>query len=255
MTIIITVCVIASFIAGVVDSIAGGGGLIALPAMLLTGVPPHIALGTGKFASTMGTSLALFNFARNNLVMWRIALIGVVFSLLGAYCGSLMALLISSEYLAKILVALLPVGMLITLMPKKEKEQSGPAELVNGAKFWVFVPLVSFAVGGYDGFFGPGAGSFFILAFHWVLRMGLIEASATAKVFNLASNFGALVAFLWNGKVWFALGIPMALASMAGNWVGSKMAIKAGPAMVRKFLTVSMLMLLATLVYRYFIAG
>lgn len=252
MTITLIVCVIASFVAGVIDSIAGGGGLISLPAMLLTGVPPHMALGTGKFASTLGTTLALFNFARNNLVMWRIALIGIIFSLLGAYFGSSLALLIDSEFMGKILVALLPVGMAMTLLPKKEL--SGPAGLVTGGKFWVFVPLVSFTVGAYDGFFGPGAGSFFILAFHWVLRMGLIEASATAKVFNLASNAGALIAFLLNGKVLFMLALPMAVASMAGNWVGSRMAIKAGPGMVRKFLLVSMTLLLLTLIWQYFIA-
>lgn len=253
MTITFIVCIIASFVAGLVDSIAGGGGLISLPAMLLTGVPPHMALGTGKFASTMGTTLALFNFARSNLVMWRIALIGVIFSLLGAYGGSNVALLIDSEFLGKILVALLPIGMAMTLLPKKE--MSGPAEIVTGYKFWLFVPLVSFSVGAYDGFFGPGAGSFFILAFHWVLRMGLIEASATSKVFNLASNVGALIAFLFNGKVWFMLAIPMAIASMAGNWVGSRMAIKAGPSMVRKFLLVSMSLLLLTLIWQYFISA
>lgn len=252
MTVTIIICVVASFVAGIIDSIAGGGGLITLPALLLTGIPPHMALGTGKFASTLGTGLALFNFARSNLVMWRIALIGVIFSLLGAYSGSIMALLIDSEYLGKILVALLPVGMAMTLLPKKE--QSGPAGLVKGLKFWLFVPLVSFSVGAYDGFFGPGAGSFFILAFHWVLRMGLIEASATSKVFNLASNLGALIAFLLNGKVLFMLALPMAAASMAGNWVGSRMAIKAGPDMVRKFLLVSMSLLLLTLIWQYFIA-
>lgn len=254
LTTTILVCSAATFIAGVVDSIAGGGGLITMPAMLLMGVPPHVTLGTGKFATSLGTGLALFNFARSNLVLWRIAGLGVVFSLLGAYGGSLAALYLDSAVLGKVLVALLPVGMAITLIPKKE--QPGKADMnISGLAFWVFVPLVSLAVGAYDGFFGPGAGSFFILAFHWVLRMGLIEASATSKVFNLASNVGSLIAFLVGGKVWFALALPMAAASMAGNWVGSRMAIRAGAAMVRKFLAVSMTLLLVTLIWRYFIAA
>lgn len=250
----VIICSIATFIAGIVDSIAGGGGLITMPAMLLTGVPPHITLGTGKFATSLGTGLALVNFARSNLVLWRIAGLGVVFSLLGAYAGSSAALYLDSAVMGKVLVALLPVGMAVTLIPKKEQQSAGEIS-VTGYRFWLFVPLVSLLVGGYDGFFGPGAGSFFILAFHWVLRMGLIEASATSKVFNLASNVGSLIAFLISGKVWFALALPMAAASMAGNWVGSRMAIRAGAAIVRKFLAVSLSLLLATLVWRYFIAA
>lgn len=246
----VIVCSIASFIAGVVDSIAGGGGLITLPSMLLMGVAPHYALGTGKFASSMGTCLALFNFARSNMVLWRVATMGVVFSLLGAYLGALLTLYIDSTAMGKILVALLPVGMLITLIPKKES-QNTPVTNITGLRYWVFVPAVSLVVGCYDGFFGPGAGSFFILAFHWVLRMGLIQASATAKVFNLASNLGSLIAFLISGHVLFALAIPMAMASMGGNWLGSRMAIKAGAGMVRKYLLVSLTLLLATLVWRY----
>lgn len=248
------ICIGATFIAGFVDSIAGGGGLIVLPALLLCGIPPHLAMGTSKFATSMGTALALFNFARSNLVMWRIAAIGVVFSLLGAYAGSILALMLDSAVMGKVLVALLPVGMAMTLVPKKELP--GTLDMPQGGwRFWVGVPLTSVVVGAYDGFFGPGAGSFFILAFHWVLRMGLIEASATSKVFNLASNVGALLAFLMGGQVLFALALPMAVASMAGNWLGSRMAIRIGSSVVRKCLLVSMGLLLVTLVWRYFFAG
>lgn len=248
------VCIVATFIAGVVDSIAGGGGLITLPALLLCGIPPHLAMGTSKFASTLGTALALLNFARSNLVLWRVAATGVVFSLLGAYLGSRMALMLDSAVLGKVLVAMLPVGMAMTLIPKKE--QPGALDMPqSGWRFWLGVPLTSVIVGAYDGFFGPGAGSFFILAFHWVLRMGLIEASATSKVFNLASNAGSLLAFLMSSQVLFALALPMAAASMAGNWLGSRMAIRVGASVVRKCLVVSMSLLLVTLVWRYFVAG
>lgn len=247
------ICTVATFIAGVVDSIAGGGGLITLPALLLCGIPPHLAMGTSKFASTLGTALALVNFARSHLVLWRVAAIGVSFSLLGAYAGSRMALMLDSAVMGKVLVALLPVGMAMTLIPKKEQPHALDMP-DSGWRFWLGVPLTSVAVGAYDGFFGPGAGSFFILAFHWVLRMGLIEASATSKVFNLASNAGSLLAFLISGHVLFTLALPMAAASMAGNWLGSRMAIRIGSSVVRKCLVVSLTLLLATLVWRYFIA-
>jgi len=249
----ITVCTLASFVAGVVDSIAGGGGLITTPALLLSGVPPHYTMGTSKFSSTLGTAAALFNYARRGYVMWRIAPVGIAFSLIGAWCGSVLALHLDSDVLGKIMVAMLPLGMLLTLLPKKEQTTSaGP---LTSGRFWFCAAAVSFVVGAYDGFFGPGAGSFFILAFHWILRMGLVEASAAAKVLNLASNVGALVALLWAGKVLFALALPMAVAGICGNWIGSRLALRSGAPLVRRFLVVSMGMLLCTLIWRYIIVG
>ena len=247
----IIICTVAAFVAGFIDAIAGGGGLITVPAMLLTGVPPHIALGSGKLGSCVGSGVALVNFARSGLVLWRVALVGVGFSLLGAYLGSLATLYLDSALMGKVLVGMLPIGMLVTLLPRASKE-ARPAVL-EGPRFWVLAPLTCLLVGMYDGFFGPGAGSFFIIGFHYILHMHLLAASATAKVMNFASNLGSLVTFLWNGKVVFALGLPMAVGSIAGNWLGSRMAIRGGGDVLRRFLAVSLCLLFATLVYQYFI--
>lgn len=253
MLLTIGICTAASFMAGLVDSISGGGGLIVMPALLLSGVPPHATMGTSKFASCLGTTTALLNYARRGYVLWRIAPVGIAFSLFGAWCGSVLALHLDSAVLGKVMVAMLPLGMLLTLMPKREQKiASGP---LSSGRFWSCAALASFVVGAYDGFFGPGAGSFFILAFHWILRLGLIEASAAAKVLNLASNLGALIAFLWAGQVLFALALPMAAASMCGNWLGSRLAIRVGASLVRRFLLISMALLLISLTWRYFIAG
>ncbi len=249
----VTFCTLATFAAGVVDSIAGGGGLITMPALLLSGVPPHLTMGTSKFASTLGTVAALFNYARRGYVLWRIAPVGIAFSLFGAWCGSVLALHLDSAVLGRIMVAMLPFGMLLTLLPKKE--QTVAAGPLSSGRFWLCAAVVSFVVGAYDGFFGPGAGSFFILAFHWILRMGLVEASAVSKVLNLASNFGALIAFLWAGKVLFALALPMAVAGICGNWLGSRLALRLGAPLVRRFLLVSMGLLLCTLIWRYVVGG
>jgi len=248
-TTVIIICCIASFVAGFIDSIAGGGGLITLPTMLLSGVPPHIALGSGKFASTMGTGLALINFARSNLIIWKVASAGIVLALIGAFCGSYLTLLVDSAILKQILIILLPVAMLGTFFPINVKKSQNN---LTGVKFWVLLPLVCFLIGAYDGFFGPATGSFFILAFHWILGLGLIQASATSKVFNSVTNISSTVVFLWTGKVLFVLAIPMAIASMLGNWLGSRIAIKAGPTIIKKFLVVSMLLLLTSLIYSYF---
>ena len=245
-------CSLASFAAGFIDAIAGGGGLLTLPAVLLAGVPPHLALGTNKFAATLGTLVALGNFARNHLVRWRMALFGLGFTLAGAWAGSRLALHIDAAQLGKVLVALLPVGMLATLMPRKERPERDDA--IRGWRFWLLLPLVCFAIGAYDGFFGPGTGSFLILAFHFILGTGLLAASATAKVLNLTSNFGALCVFLASGKILWELAICMAIASMLGNWLGSRTAIRVGSAVVRRFLLVSLSLLLLTLVWRYFFA-
>ena len=266
-------CSLASFAAGFLDAIAGGGGLLTLPAVLLAGVPPHLALGTNKFAATLGTLVALGNFARNHLVQWRMALYGLFFSLAGAWLGSRLTLYLDAAQLGKILVVLLPLGMFATLMPRKERSDAAdnatpkgedgwramlsPSLMCsahNGWRFWFLIPPVCFAIGAYDGFFGPGTGSFLILAFHWILGTSLLSASATAKVLNLTSNFGALCVFLFTDNIIWPLAICMAVASMLGNWLGSRTAIRVGSDVVRRFLLVSLSILLLTLVWRYFIA-
>lgn len=240
---------VASFFAGLIDSIAGGGGLVTMPALLLAGVPPHATLGTNKLSSCLGTSVSLLTYARGHVVEWRMAPLGVAGALIGAWAGSLVALQISPDVLGKIMIGLLPVGMLVTLIPKTEI--SGAEPVFCGPRFWLTLGGVGFAVGAYDGFFGPGAGSFFIIAFHLVLRIGLVQASATSKVLNLASNVGALLSFIWYNEVLYALALPMSVANMAGNWLGARMALRQGAAMVRKCLFVSLTLLLGTLIYKY----
>ena len=233
-TAIILFCTCAAFVAGFIDSIAGGGGLITIPALLLSGLPPQLALGTNKVGCCLGTGVAMLNFARSNLILWRLALLGVGFSLVGAGIGTELALYISPDLLGKVLVLLLPFAMLATLMPKKE--QKNPP-LTSGRRYWILAPLC-----------------FLILALHWVLRISLLEASATSKVMNFASNLGAMILFIWNGAVIWSVGLPMMAANIAGNWLGSRLAIKVGTEAVRRFLWVSLSLLLATLIWRFFIS-
>ncbi len=190
------VCAIAAFAGGFIDAISGGGGLLTIPALLLTGVPPHLALGTNKVSACCGTTVALFNFAKHGLVNWRMAGYGIIFSIIGSWLGAWLALILESALLGKVLVALLPLAMIATLLPQKQHDDILPPR--DGFRFWVLLPIVCVAIGLYDGFFGPGTGIFLILALHWVLKMGLIQASATAKAFNLASNVSAAVSFIWH---------------------------------------------------------
>lgn len=238
------------FLAGLVDSIAGGGGLITVPAMLVCGIPPHAALGTAKFASTLGMLTSLWTFARSRLIVTSIAPLGFAASFLGAVGGSSLTMLIDSAILGKLLIFLLPVGMVISLFSRRPAscEESLPPRFL---KLKVF--LLCLTIGVYGGFFGPGTGSFFILVQNFVLRMGLVRASATAKVFNLASNAGALTTFATGGVVMWSLGLPLAIANILGNQAGVRLAIRVGGKAVRAFLYVTLSLLTATLIYRFFL--
>lgn len=245
-------CSLAFLFAGFIDSIAGGGGLITMPSLLLAGLPPHYVLGTGKLSTTLGSLVALFTFARGKLIEMKVAPLGFAASFIGAVIGSWIALQIESELLGKILVFLLPVGLILSLFCGGVKLTDGPLP----TKGYLFnTTLIGLTIGAYDGFFGPGAGSFFLIALHLFLNVGLVKASANAKVFNLASNAGAFCAFATGGAVLYALAIPCGIASIIGNRLGAKYAMKVGPAFVRKVLYFSLSLLFVTLIYRFFIAG
>ncbi len=245
---------LVSFLAGFIDSIAGGGGLLLVPSLLLAGLPPQTALGTNKFAATLGTSTALLNFIRSRQVVWKIAVYGIVPALLGGFFGSKAILSFDNKIVGKMIVFLLPFAALAVLYPKNVQSR---AQKNRFSKLDLFlkIPMICFPIGFYDGFFGPGTGSFFITCFYLFLGIGLLQASATTKVFNFLSNLGALALFLFEGKVIFLLGFPLALANIAGNVAGSHLAIKKGAKVVKAFLLISLSGLFATLVWQYFIKG
>ncbi|WP_166359262.1 sulfite exporter TauE/SafE family protein [Pseudomonas akapageensis] len=237
-----------AFVAGFVDSIAGGGGLFLVPGFLLVGLPPQVALGQEKLVSTLGTLAAIRNFLVNSKMVWKVALIGVPFSLLGAYLGAHLIISISQETVGKIILALIPIGILIFLTPKDRPVQE---HILSDRVLFTVVPLTCLTIGFYDGFFGPGTGSMFIIAFHYLLKMDLVSSSANSKTFNFASNIGALVAFVMAGKVIYLLALPLVACNILGNHVGSALAIRKGNDVVRKVLVLSMLCLFASLGVKY----
>lgn len=248
LTVILLLC-LAFFIAGFIDSIAGGGGLITLPSLLFAGVPPQFALGTNKLASTFGTGTAVFNFVRSKKVIWKVIAFGMVFSLVGSFIGSKAILILKPEVVGKIIVFLLPLGVVAVLIPRKG--------IISGSELtkkdlMLKIPLICSVIGFYDGFFGPGTGSFLTLSFFFFTKMKLIDATANAKVFNLMSNVGSLTAFIIGAKVMFLLAIPIAIANMAGNFLGSRFAIKRGEGVIKFFLVFAFIMLLGSLVWKYY---
>jgi len=245
---LVAVVTAVSFAAGFIDSIAGGGGLLLLPALLLTGLPPQVAMGTNKFASTFGTATALVNYIRHGKVVWKIALTGIVFTLAASMLGSRAILAFDPRWVGRMVVILLPVAVIATL--SRKPSPSGGSE-PTVPMLALVVPLVCAALGFYDGFFGPGTGSFLLLAFTVVLDLDYVRASGTTKFFNLASNLGALVVFALHGKVLLAAGIPLAVANIAGNQLGSALALRRGAGLVRAFLLVSLSVLLGSLLVKY----
>ena len=237
-----------AFIAGFVDSIAGGGGLFLVPGFLLVGLPPQVALGQEKLVSTLGTLAAIRNFLANSKMVWKVALVGVPFSLLGAYLGAHLIISISQDTVGKIILALIPFGILIFLTPMDRPVEE---HNLSNAMLYTVVPLTCLVIGFYDGFFGPGTGSMFIIAFHYLLKMDLVSSSANSKTFNFASNIGALVAFVMAGKVIYLLALPLVLCNILGNHMGSALAIRKGSEVVRKVLVLSMLCLFASLGVKY----
>ena len=248
---IIIACAFIYLIAGIIDSIAGGGGLITTPALLLFNIPPHIALGSNKFASSFGSFAAIIYFLRNKYVALYLVPIGFCTAFLGGAIGSWLSLQIEQELMGQIMVILLPIVLLASLISGRNlgSEKDVPIKTQK-----VYVAFISLLVGIYDGFFGPATGSFFILALNVLLGMNLVRASGTTKVLNFATNIGALATFASGGVVLYALAIPCAIGSIIGNQIGSHLAVKIGAKVVRSFLYVALGLLFTTLIYKYILS-
>ncbi len=237
-----------TFAAGFIDSIAGGGGLISLPAFLSLGIPPHYVLGTNKLSSACGTSFATFRYLRHGSVDPRVALFSVVGALIGSPIGARIALIVDERFLKILLIVLLPVIAVFVLM-RKDFGSSDRSGKWSAAKLSALSALIGLTIGTYDGFFGPGTGTFLALAFTGILGLPLVRASGNAKIVNLSSNVGALATFLLNGKVILTVGAVAAVFNIAGNWIGSGLAIKNGAKIIKPVFVVSITLLLGKIVY------
>ena len=239
---------VMSFLAGFIDSIAGGGGLILLPALLVAGLPPQLALGTNKLSAICGVTTSLANFARSGKILWKIAAMGLPFSLLGAMAGSRVVLLLNQTIATKIILFILPVIAVITLFPHKELKTA--THMLSKKAFYLYTPLICLVLGFYDGFFGPGTGTFLIFGFFFFLKLHLVNASGLAKVFNFASNLGAFVVFAASGSILYRVGLPAALFNILGAYIGSRLAISKGQPVIRFFLLLVFGLLFITLIIK-----
>ena len=237
------------FLAAAVDAIAGGGGLISLPALLMVGVPPHLALGTNKFSASMASLNSSITFARSGKVHFQLVMWQIPFALSGALLGAWAVLSISSAFLSKAVLVLILVVGIYTLLHKNlgmenRFEGLNPLNLFVGCLF-------ALALGFYDGFFGPGTGSFLIFSFIALYGFDFVVAAANSKVLNFTSNFASLLLFAWNGKILLFYGIPMAFFMILGSQVGTRLAIRRGPELVKPIFITMSLLVAVKLIFQY----
>ena len=238
---------LASLLAGFVDAIVGGGGLILVPALFATfaSAPPATLLGTNKSASVWGTAMATWQYSRRVRLRWRAMLPAAVAAAAGAAMGAWLVTVIDPGFLRKLLPLILLAVLLYTLAKKELGRHHAPR--FAGRAETAMACLIGTVVGFYDGFFGPGTGSFFVFAFVRLLGYDFLNASVSAKLLNLATNAAALVLFTAKGHVWWHFALPLAVANVAGSMLGTHMALRHGTGFVRAiFIAVVSLLILKT---------
>lgn len=220
------------FLAGFVDAIAGGGGLISLPAYLAAGLNPIFLLGTNKLSSSIGTAVSTARYLRNGKFPLGPFVPVICAALLASAAGARLALHLRPEFIRYLLLAALPVVALTVLTRKKFGHEDRTGQW-SAAELAARSSVVALPIGCYDGFFGPGTGTFFAVAFSRFCGYDLVKATTGAKILNLATNIAALTTFLAAGKVNLRLGVSMGLLSLAGNYAGASLVIKRGPQAIR----------------------
>jgi uncharacterized membrane protein YfcA len=237
----------SSLLAGFIDAVVGGGGLIQIPAMLilLPGAPVATILGTNKFASCAGTTIAVQRYARHVAIDWSTVLPAAMTAFAFSFLGSRTVTLLNTAFLRPIVLVLLVLVAIYVFFVKDLGLIHQPKHTPKKAK-WLGV-LIGAGLGFYDGFFGPGTGSFLIFLFVGVFGFDFLSASASAKVINWATNIASVIYFGWSGNIIYQYAVPMAICSVLGSTIGTRLAIAKGSRFVRIFFLVIVGALIAKL--------
>ena len=232
---------------GFIDSIAGGGGLIMMPALLFAGVPPINALATNKLQSMFGTATAFANYSRKGMVDWRSNWLSVMLIFVAAGAGVVVVQSVDTKALALVIpLLLMAVAIYVLVSPRMSDDDAHQRVSAR-----TYSPIGA-AIGFYDGFFGPGTGSFFTTTLVALRGLGLTRATALTKLFNLTSNIAAVLLFAIGGQMFWLLGLCMAAGAMLGGWIGSHTAMRFGAQVIRPLLVILSLGLTARLLWSYF---
>lgn len=237
----------AGFMGGLIDSMAGGGGLITLPALIAAGLPPHIALATNKVQSAIGTSFSTFRYLRSGYVLIPIGATGFIASFAGSYAGAWTVLRVPGSSLEALIPALIVVVAGVTFLRKDFGVEDKHTAIEK--RHYFLAAALAFSLGFYDGFFGPGTGSFLAFGFVLLFRFGFLRATAHAKLLNLASNYAAILAFVLGGEIAWTIALPMGLANITGAWTGAGLAIRGGARVIKPVFGLVLLALLVKITF------
>ena len=246
LTTLLIVCPLV-FLAGFVDAIAGGGGLISLPGYLLAGLPPINAVATNKLSSSIGTAAAAFRLWRGGYMNFMLAIPAAILAISGSIIGSQLALNTPENVFTLMLIVVLPAVALFTLRKKTFRDETD--ESLSLKKRCAIIAFFAFFIGGYDGFYGPGAGTFMLICFTAFAKLSVREASGQVKAANLASNVAALVMFLSSGVVWIELGLIAAIFNTLGSYMGAGRIMKDGTKIVRPIIIGVLALLLVKIIF------
>ena len=243
------VLTLVAVVSGFVDAVAGGGALIAIPALLFAGVPPLHALGTNKLQSLFGNATALRNYSRSGLVDWRGNRLAVLLAFAGGGLGAWAVQAIDASLLQLVIPVLLAAAALYILLSPRMTDEDARQRLTSAG----YAP-VGGTIAFYDGFFGPGASTFFATSLVALRGYGLTRATALTKLLNLTAIIASVILFAVGGNVAWLLGLCMAAGSIAGAWLGSRSALRFGARLIRPLLVLVSLTLTARLLWGYFTA-
>jgi uncharacterized protein len=233
------------FIAGFVDSIAGGGGLITIPVLFSFGLPPQLALGTNKLQASFGSGSAAFHYTEAKVVSPRECWMGVLFTIIGAVAGTWSVQMLNPELLKRLIpVLLLAIAAYMIFKPQLGERDAHPRMSAG-----LFYPVFGLALGFYDGFLGPGTGSFWAMAFMLCLGFNLTRATGHTKVMNFASNFTSLAVFAWAGQIDWPAGLVMGAGQLLGARDGARMVVKRGARFIRPIFLTMVFALVLKLLY------
>jgi uncharacterized protein len=237
-----------AFTAGLIDSISGGGGLLTLPVLLGIGLPPHIALGTNKLQSSFGSFTSTYYYRRHKVVKIREAITGIIFTAVGTVIGTWCVQQVHPEFLGHLIPWLLLTIAIYTIFSPKLGTRDQSPKLTPNIFYFIFGLLFGF----YDGFFGPGVGSFWAIAFVLLMGFNLTKATGYTKAMNFTSNIVSAVVFIIGGKVIYAIGFVMAVGQILGSIVGARLVVKKGATLIRPvFITIVILTTLKLLYSNY----
>ncbi len=237
-----------AFIASTIDAMAGGGGLLTIPVLMTTGIPPHMVLGTNKMQAICGTSVATWRYARQGLIDWKIIRPAVIGTFIGSALGTIAVQQLDSDFLKPLVPFLLMAMALYFLLSPRLSDQDSHARIGMMAFACTFAPVIGF----YDGFFGPGAGSFFTATLLAFLGMNLQRATANTKLLNLTSNAASLLMFLIGGNVVWLAAAVMIPGQIIGGYCGAHLAMRHGAKLIKPVLVIVSLALSAKLLWAQF---